>query len=197
MSVRGQIKAASIRSVLDVCDILGIPTGEVCGLTGHGWYTLLDENGELKDLGAFTNLITDIGDQYYGERAAGISSPPAQVTGMKLGTSNTQAQKTGAGAALVGFVTGSLQAIDSTWPKSSQPGGASTPSVPSARQIQWQSTWAAGAGTGTLQEVVITNNASNVAGTAADTISRAVLATVTKGSADQLTVTWNHNLLGA
>jgi len=62
----------------------------------------------------FDNLITQVGDQYYGERAAGIGSPPNQVTGMRLGTGSTAVAKTGAGAAIVTYTTGSNVAIDAS-----------------------------------------------------------------------------------
>lgn len=142
---------------------------------------------------AFENLVTQIGDQYYGERAAGIGSPPAQVSGMRLGTGSTAVAKTGAGAAIVTYVTASNKAIDATWPQSSLNG--------SSRRIQWKTTWNAGEATATgIAEVVITNEASltNVAGTAANTVSRALISpTVNKGASDTLAVTWNHDLLGA
>lgn len=141
----------------------------------------------------FENLVTTIGDQYYGERAAGIVSPPGQVTGMRLGTGSTAVAKTGAGAAIVTYTTASQVAIAGGFPTSSIPG--------SARRIQWQSLWGAGVATASgLNEVVITNETpiTNVAGTAANTISRALLSpVVNKGASDTLTVTWNHDILGA
>jgi len=141
----------------------------------------------------FENLITDIGDEYYGERAAGIASPPEQVTGMRLGTGTTAVAKNGAGAAIVTYTTASNVAISGGFPTSSKPG--------SARRIQWQALWGAGVATASgLAEVVITNEnpLTNVAGTAANTIARALLApTVNKGASDTLTITWNHDLLGA
>lgn len=141
----------------------------------------------------FENLVTQVGDQYYGERAAGISSPPNQVTGMRLGTGSTTPAKTGAGAAIVTYTSGSQVAISGSFPTSALNG--------SSRRIQWQSLWAAGVATASgLNEVVITNEnpLTNVAGTAANTISRALLnPVVNKGASDTLTVTWNHDLLGA
>lgn len=192
----------------EACAVLGVRPRDVChagrgadpvGMFGRGFYEHRDEDGELLSLGVFANLITDVGDQYYGERASGIAGPPNQVTGMKLGTGTTAVSKTGAGAAIVTYAgTGitASKAIDGTWPQSSQPGGGGT-----ARQIQWRTSWAAGQVTvNGLAEVVISNQTSlgDTAGTAADTISRALLSpTVNKGSTDTLTVTWNHNLLGA
>lgn len=175
-------------------DSLVLPSpDEVAFIVGHGFWELLDEDGNLKDGGEFRNLITQVGDQYYGERAAGISSPPAQVTGMQLGTGTTAVAKTGAGAAIVTLVTASLVAIDSTWPQSSIPA--------SARRIQWKTTWPAGTATAnTIAEVALVNQSTGTqtAAPASATISRALLSpTVNKGASDTLAVTWNHDLLGA
>jgi hypothetical protein len=139
------------------------------------------------------NIITQVGDQYYGERATGIGSPPGQVTGMRLGTGTTAPSKTGAGAAIVTYVTSSQVAIDGGFPASTLSG--------SSRRITWQSTWAAGVATASaIAEVVLTNEASltNVAGTAANTVARALLSpVVNKAAGDTLVVSWAHDLLGA
>lgn len=141
----------------------------------------------------FENLVTQVGDQYYGERAAGIASPPGQVTGMRLGTGSTAVAKTGAGAAIVTYTNASQVAISGGFPTSALNG--------SSRRIQWQALWGAGVATASgLAEVVITNESplTNVAGAASNTISRALLSpTVNKGASDTLTITWNHDLLGA
>jgi hypothetical protein len=125
--------------------------------------------------------------------AQGLTLPAA--SGMRLGTGVTAVAKTGAGAAIVtvGTGTNNSKAFDSTWPQSSLSG--------SSRRIQYKTTWAAGDATqNSLAEVVITTEQplSQVAGTAANTISRALLSpTVNKGASDSLAITWNHDLLGA
>ncbi len=159
------------------------------GMHGHGHYVLRGPGNEVKQFGVFQNIITQIGDQYYGERASGIATPPAQVTGMKLGTGTTAVAKTGAGAALVTYTTNSHQAIDGSFPTSSIPG--------TVRRIQWKTTWAAGKATATgLAEVVIVIDAlADATSTAANTVSRALLSpTVNKGASDSLAVTWSHDL---
>jgi hypothetical protein len=125
--------------------------------------------------------------------AQGLTLPGA--SGMRLGTGVTAVAKTGAGAAIVtvGTGTNNSKAFDSTWPQSSLSG--------SSRRIQYKTTWAAGDATqNSLAEVVITTEQplSQVAGTAANTISRALLSpTVNKGASDTLAITWNNDLLGA
>lgn len=174
-------------------------TREIVGLVGHGFWELLDEHGELLERGEFTNIITQVGDQYYSERAAGIASPPAQVTGMQLGTGATALAKTGAGAAIVTYIAGSAKAIDGGFPVSIAPGAAGGHA--SARRIQWKTSWAAGEATNAaISEVVLINQAvaTNAAAAAANTISRALFSpTIPKGANDTLAVIWNHDSLGA
>ena len=188
-----------INSLAEVCDILGTDRPDTMGLSGCGWAELRSEDGTLLELCAFENLITDVGDRYYAERATGIGSPPGQVTGMRLGTGSTVPSKTGAGAAIVTYAGAGVsasKAIDGTYPQSSQPGGGGT-----ARVITWVTSWAAGLVTvNGLGEVVLTNEASltDVSGNAGNTIARALLAPViNKASSDTLTVTWTHNVLGS
>jgi hypothetical protein len=210
---RGSVSPARIGDSIVLEKAIMLPD-EFEAIVGSGFWELFDESHrcrscqvglpcerggkgcrpkELIDAGEFTNLVTQIGDQYYGERAAGIASPPAQVTGMQLGTGATAAAKTGAGAAVVTYVAGSNVAIDGGFPTSALNGAS--------RRIAWKTTWPAGtATTNGLNEVVIINQAiaTNAAAPAANTISRALLApVVNKGANDSLAVTWNHDLLGA
>jgi hypothetical protein len=116
---------------------------------------------------------------------------------MKLGTGSTAVAKTGAGAALVTYLSGSNKAFDGSFPASSQPGGAGT-----ARRIQYKRTYAAGEATtaSAITEAVIVNDtiATDATSTAANTISRILVTGISaKGASDTLTATWNHDLLGA
>lgn len=137
------------------------------------------------------NLVTQVGDQYYGERAAAIAGAPGQVTCMKLGTSSTAVAKTGGGAALGTYLSGSDKAIDSTWPQSSLSGAS--------RQIQWKTSWGAGVINGSaLREVVLVIDVlADATSSAANTIARALFGPMTLGTLDTLAITWNHLLLGA
>lgn len=154
-----------------------------------------DEDGreiDVIDEDWLENLVTQVGDEYYGERAAGIASPPDQVTGMRLGTGTTAAAKTGAGAAIVTYISGSNQALTGGFPTSALNG--------SSRRIEWEATWAAGDSTNSaITEAVLTNETplTDVAGSAANTIARIVFTARNKTADDILTITWAHDLLGA
>jgi hypothetical protein len=150
----------------------------------------LHRDGELLDCEIVRNLITQVGDQVYGELGAGIAAAPGAPTGMRLGSGVTAAAKTGAGAAIGTYISGSAQALDA------EPGSALNGS---SRRITYVVTWAAGTATnGAITEVALTNIAiTDAAGSAADTVARAVFTAKDKQADDTLTVTWTHDLLGA
>lgn len=171
------------------------PPGQVdCGqIIGHLIVERHDKHGTLLERWEGRNLVTQVGDQMYGERGAAISGAAAAPTGMRLGTGSTAVAKTGAGAALVTYLAGSNHAFDSTWPQSSLNGAA--------RQIQYKCTYAAGQGTSAspITEAVIVNDtiATDATSTAANTIARILIAGISaKAATDTLTATWNHNLQG-
>lgn len=229
-----------------------------------------DKDGKLLERFEGSNLITQVGDQYYGDRAAQIQGSPVTITaitnatsavvttsgahgfsagdvvtiagvtpagyngkwaitavgstttftiyvgtalgagsafgtatglttpaatGMKLGTGGTAAAKTGAGAALVTYLSGSNKAFDATFPQSSLNGAS--------RRIQYKRTYAPGEATtaSAITEAVIVNDAlitTDATSSAANTISRILVTGISaKGASDTLTSTWNHDLLGA
>jgi hypothetical protein len=162
-------------------------------MVGHGVYELIGPDGVVKARGVFANLITDYGDEYYARRAtvAGVNI----ATAMRLGTGgSTAASKGGAGAAIVAYVNLSTVVLDGNPAYSDLGAGAGS-------RIQYVTTWPAGTATASgIDEAVITNETAptNVAGTAGNTLSRAVLSpVVNKGASDQLVITWNHDALGA
>ena len=162
-------------------------------IIGHGTYKLIGPDGVVKARGTFRNLITDYGDQYYAERAT--VTDPGIVTGMRLGTGGaTAAAKSGAGAAIVTYVTGSNKALDAN-PAASDLGAGL------GHRVQYVVTWAPGEATADdIDEAVLTNESplTDVAGVAGDTVARGILSpVVNKGASDQLVITWNHDLLGA
>lgn len=167
---------------------------DTIGLRGYVTAELRGPDGELRGYCTTRNLITQVGDEYYGNRASGAGTQPAQVTGMKLGTGSTAPAKTGAGASLgASYLTDSDQAIEAGFPTSSLNVGA--------RRISWRAIWAAGkATTGSpITECVIVNDVLADATTPeANTIARALLTGIgSKGVDDTLTVNWHHDAEGA
>lgn len=159
---------------------------------------LYDQDGRLKDERRDVNLITTAGDEYYAKRGAAAVVPAApadvtKVTGMKLGTGATAAAKSGAGAALVTYESGSNNPFDATWPQLVDLTGDT------GWQIQYKTTWAAGDVTDTaLTEAVIVNDAAaDATSTAANTIARIVFTAINKTASDTLVITWNHTFNAA
>lgn len=115
------------------------------------------------------------------------------AVGMKLGTGSTAVAKTGAGAALVTYLTNSHQVFDATFPSSS---------LSTGRVITYKVTYAAGkatsASTAITEAVIFLDFLADATSTAANTTARALLAGIgSKQSTDTLTLTWTHTLLGA
>lgn len=159
-------------------------------IDGYGWAEVFDLRWRrISDPVRFGNKVTDLGDRLYGERGAGIVGLAAP-TGMQLGTGITTPSKSGGGAAIGTFLSGSSVALVEA-PVSSY--------VSSRRQIQYRVIWGPGVGThASLTEVVLHNQsvATNAAAPEANTISRSKFATsLNKPSDAYLIVTWLH-LLG-
>lgn len=136
------------------------------------------------------NLVTAAGDQVYAARGAGLGSPPAAPTGMKLGNGDTPPTKTGAAAALDEYLSDSNKAFDVGYP--TVVAGVAT----------YRVTYEPGEATSVdpIEEAVIVNDsiASDATSPVENTVSRAVLEGIgAKGAGDTLTVTWTHTLLGA
>lgn len=166
----------------------GYQRGDTDGLALKGdlHVVLTGPDGEVKYDHTVTNLITQIGEQRYGEAGAGVGSLAAPAT-MQLGTGTTAATKTGSTAAIVTVVASSVVAIGT--PTSALSGS-------NTRQLTYSCTWPAGTATASgISEVVLTSQGigTQTAAPASVTYSRALLSpTVNKGASDSLTVTWNH-----
>lgn len=164
------------------------------GITGTLVLERRDKDGNLIEKFEGKNIVTRVGDQVYGERGAGVSGALAAPTGMKLGTGSTAVAKTGAGAALVTYLSGSNKAFDGTYPQSSLNG--------SSRRITYRRTYAAGEATtaSPITECVIVNDtiATDATSPEANTIARILVTGISaKAASDTLTATWHHDLLGA
>ena len=137
------------------------------------------------------NVGTALGAGTAFGTATGMAFPIAQ--GMKLGTGSTAVAKSGAGAALVTYLTGSNKAFDSTFPSTSGTSGG--------RVITYKTTYAAGEATSAsaiTEAVLFLDFPANATSSAANTIARVLLSPAnSKGASDTLTVTWTHTILGA
>lgn len=167
----------------------GRGTSDAAGV--HGWVVaeLWDADGNLKGHCSTKNLVTAQGDRMYASRGAGLTTI-ATPTGMKLGTGSTAVAKTGAGAALVTYLSGSNKAFDATFPSEA------------AGVVTYKRTYAAGEATtaSPITEVVIVTEtiSTDATSTAANTAARALLTGIgSKGASDVLTITWQNTILGA
>jgi hypothetical protein len=152
--------------------------------------TRINSDGDVVEHVEIPNIITAVGDQYYAGRAALATGLPAQVTGMRLGGGSTAPAKTGAGAALVTYLTNSNQALDANYP------------TVAAGVVTWRATFAPGKATSAsaITEAVLVNDtiATNATSTAANTISRALVTGISaKAAGDTLVVQWTHTLAGS
>lgn len=165
--------------------------GDRVGIRGRLHVVLIGPDGNTKYDEWLDNLVTAVGDQMYAEQGAGIAGAVARATGMQLGTGTTTPSKTGAGAAIVTLVASSLVAIGT--PTSGTSG--------SSRRITYATTWAAGTATANgLAEVALVNQSTGTqtVAPASATIARTLLSpTLNKLAGDSLTITWQHDMLGA
>jgi hypothetical protein len=160
-------------------------------IMGHVVAELHDEHGNLKARCEVSNLITAAGDQLYAQRGSGAAAPAAP-TGIRLGSGSTAVAKTGAGSAIVTYLSGSNKAFDATFPSAT------------AGVVTYKRTYAAGEATtaSPITEAVINNdtiaNDNATTATVANTYSRVLLTGIgSKGASDVLTITWTHTFLGA
>jgi len=168
------------------------------GMKGYVVIRLFDADRNLKSYQKVENLITTAGDEYYAKRSAAGVLPAAnadvtKVTGMKLGTGTTLPSKSGAGAALVVYKTGSNTAFTATYPTVEAVGGDT------GWKVTYYGIWAPGTATSTtLSEAVIVNDsAADATSVAANTISRVTFTPINKTAADTLEISWSHTFLGA
>jgi hypothetical protein len=165
--------------------------GDLIVIEGFVLCEWFDEDGVKFHESAQKNLITSYGDSWYIGRAALSSGQPAAATGMKLGTGSTAVAKTGAGAALVTYLSGSNKAFDATFPSVA------------ANVATYKRTYAAGeatsAGTNITEAVVVNDTiATDATSAVGATISRVLLASpAPKAAGDSLAVTWTHTFTGA
>jgi hypothetical protein len=186
------LDASGIRSELEIGMKMGNSLEDRGGLRGEVTLECFDSEGNLRWSETRKNLITDVGDQYYAQRAIAGVTPAApadatKVTCMKLGTGATAVAKNGAGAGLVTYLSGTNVAFDSSNPSRSN------------NVVTYTTTFGPGVGThAALAEIVIAVTNANSTSAAADCIARALISpTRNKQAGDTLVATWTHTFLGA
>lgn len=163
---------------------------EKSGIFGEIYLVCTAEDGTVRWTETIHNLITDVGDQYYAQRAIALVSPTnladaTKATCMKLGTGVTAASKNGTGAGIGTYVSGS----NATFSSLSRTTNA----------IVYNASWAPGVATNAaLGEIVIAVTNADSTSAAADCIARALISpTRNKQATDTLTAAWTHTFLGA
>jgi hypothetical protein len=195
---RGMLDQSYLIDGASVSLTRGRVDSDVIGLKGHYRVELFNAFGRLTFEEEGDNLITDAGDLYIAQKViVGISpanaTAPTAMNGMKLGTGTTAAAKSGAGGALVTYLTASNVAFDATYPQTTNLGaGLGVTAV-------YKTTWGAGVATNSAitEAVIVNDQATNATSSAANTISRIVFTAVNKGASDTLAITWSHKFLGA
>ncbi|MGN6403384.1 hypothetical protein [Sinomonas sp.] len=174
----------------------GLSVGDavtIAGVTPSGY------NGKwaVTAVGSSTTFSIYVGTALGAGTAFGTATglSVSLASGMKLGQGSTAVAKSGAGAALVTYLSGSQQAFDATYPTAVDTAG-------SGSKVTYKVTYAAGTATtaSAITEAVIVNEniLANATTAAANTISRVLLTGIgSKGASDTLTITWSHTLLGA
>ncbi len=169
-----------------------------CGIEGIATIQLI-RDGVVVHEEIVKNLVTTAGDEYYAKMGiAGVNpaapAAPTKMTGMKLGTGTTAAAKSGAGAALVTYLSGSNVAFDTSFPAAAAVAGTDT-----GWTSNYQTTWAAGVATNSAitEAVIVNDSGTNATSTAANTIARITFTAINKLAGDQLIIGWKHKMLGA
>lgn len=153
---------------------------------------VIGEDGSVKFHEIGENLVTDAGDEHIARRLVQGDTETA-IAGMKLGTANTAAAKNTAGHHLsASYISGSYEALDAAATLTDKGAG-------SGYRATHICTWIAGDVTNaTINEVILTQDATDTEGAAADTVARYVFtSTIDKQAGDSLEVTWHLDFLGA
>jgi carbon monoxide dehydrogenase subunit G len=134
------------------------------------------------------NIVTNDGDQYYAEAAAG--TPSWSVAGMRLGTNNTSPTKSDSD--VTAFLSGSGKGIDSGYPKTDDDDADNTGA--GADIVTWRVSYGTGEANGTgITELAIVDNIS----TPTNALTHALFgASFDKTSSDTLKVFCNHTFNG-
>ncbi len=184
----------SDKLITRLSDTLYKPMALKVGIVGEVHAKLWAPDGTLKQYEYGRNLVTDYGDEHIAKRI--FDDTFDIVTGMRLGdqVAPAAASKSGAGAAIQQYLTGSNEDLDGVATSSDKGAGAGF----RATHI---CTWIAGDITDpAISECVLSDETplTDVAGVVGDTVARFVFgSTIDKQAGDSLEVTWHLDVLGA
>ncbi len=183
-----------VHDSVEVAMIRGRPVEDKLRIVANVEVLLTGPDGAVKYHEIGENLVTDYGDEHIANRL--FDDTFDIVTGMRLGdqVAPAAASKSGAGAAIQTYLTGSNEDLDAAATVSDLGGG-------SGHRTTHVCTWIGGDITDpAISEVVLTDETplTDVAGVVGDTVARFVFAlTIDKQAGDQLVVTWHIDFLGA
>jgi hypothetical protein len=140
--------------------------------TGELEVLLYGADGKIKERRVVKNLVVDAGEVIIAQAMANES--PTLPSHMAIGTSNTA-------------VDGTQTALQGT----ELDRNALTSTTRSTSSVTYQASWAAGDGTGTIEEAGLFDAAS-----AGNMFARALTGTIVKGASDALTINWTVTFSG-
>lgn len=150
-------------------DKLTLKDGEQITLVGMVKAEVFGEDGVLKTVMEFPNLVVTAGKNVIADRLGKSTPTKGVMTHMALGTSSTAPA---AGDTTLGAeIAGSRVALTST--------------TVTGNAVQYVATFGAGVGTGAVVEAGLFNASS-----AGDMLCRTTFSVINKGASDTMTVTW-------
>lgn len=168
---------------------------EVTGLKGVIRYKLFDKDGNLKQEGKGSNIVTTQGDRYFVDQLSDVGGVAVKLICLGTGTANVAKADT--------WVSGYYSDNGSAAAGKGSVAAATNSGTPA--NLQYVGTFAAGYATQTgITRALLTNLSASADGngTPNGTTTFAVAhgtvsPTVNKGASDTLVVTWDITFLGA
>ena len=150
-------------------DNLTLKDGEQITLVGMVKAEIFGEDGTLKTVMEFPNLVVTAGKNVIADRLGKATPSKGVMTHMALGTSSTAPAS--ADTTLGAEIAASRVTLTST--------------TVTGNAVQYVATFAAGVGTGAVVEAGLFNASS-----AGDMLCRTTFSVINKGASDTMTVTW-------
>lgn len=166
-------------------------------IKGKITYTLFDVNGNVKQKGETTNIVTNQGDDYYVDRLSDAGAGTAKQFSLGTGAGTPGKADT--------WVTGYFANNGTAIAGSGAVAVTTHPTAGSENTLRYSGTFTAGYATQTGITAVGISNMAPAAdgngtpnGTTTMFIAHGTLnPSVNKGASDTLVITWDHTFLGA